>query len=512
MCTGTGDACAMPRAADLPRLRSPGAYCINQMGAGEARTTPTCPDPYSKMYVVATGYTDTPGLARRAPASPSEGSACSSLVSIYADRAMLKDQIGAVTAQSSMLRCASIVPASSPLGEQDRDRARCSEARHVHGERRHPDRLGVPHRAVDLLLAWTNLPAMRPTSSSCSSRLPRPVAERRTRAPRIRRPAWARAPGNAHRRRGRSSGSWLWFRPPRAPHLLPVNQPWQKHPTGGTGYLDAPPSTVTCSAPSPPCANSVGACSPSKPTMTRSHYGGLSWRRRRRPVQALPLCGTAPARRWTRSPPPDRVDRRPAGRRRAPAGHVASHRCRRRWSSRAARPSLQLCSAAKAPAWATSRAHAREPTEGVHLPELLPGFSSISARLALETRHARRGWSVKHLAFPRRTGRARARAANPWASRGSGPTVMAYKDGACSQPVGSVVATSDQSPACGDAPGQLGAREQVRHGELHGWNVHADAGDDLADDPVLPALEPRWARPARSILRTGWAPGRDGGA
>lgn len=114
VCPNSGDACepALPS-----KKQDPAAiwtYCVNQMGAGGEYTS-TCPKQYPNMHVFADAYTDTRACSP-CTCGPPEGSACSSLVSVFADTACA-DQIGSVTALSSESMCVDIPPAS-PLGSK----------------------------------------------------------------------------------------------------------------------------------------------------------------------------------------------------------------------------------------------------------------------------------------------------------------------------------------------------------------------------------------------------------
>jgi hypothetical protein len=111
-----GDAC-LP-VAPVPDGATPiggtWTYCITHDGADDPYTM-TCPGTaYPVLRVFGTSYTDTRACSACACGSP-QGSACSSLVSVYADAACSK-LVGALTASAVHSACVDV--SGSPLGSK----------------------------------------------------------------------------------------------------------------------------------------------------------------------------------------------------------------------------------------------------------------------------------------------------------------------------------------------------------------------------------------------------------
>ena len=228
-------------------------YCVSM-----EEPTKACPvHAYPIRRDFGDGWTDVPtctpctcGAAGRQPCSPST-------VTAYSDAACTAmDAVGAVEAQTSTSSCA---PLSTAVVAREHEREPVHvRARDVHAERRRCHRRPAhPRRGDDLLLPGVTLPQC--DRSSCSSPSPSSAAARRTRARRTPASCGDGGDGNVHRP---VRAGWARRRVLPLPLVRPRGLDATRVPrpcwtaAGAQGFLDAPPSKVTCS---PACA-----CSPSE--------------------------------------------------------------------------------------------------------------------------------------------------------------------------------------------------------------------------------------------------------
>lgn len=114
-CSDPGNVCvpSLP-----PKMGSdPGfwTYCVSQHGADDDYTL-TCPEGYPSKHVFSIDYQDTRACAPCA-CNPPEGSACVSLVSVYADKDCdVTQELGSITVSTAPM-CLNLPP-GAPLGSK----------------------------------------------------------------------------------------------------------------------------------------------------------------------------------------------------------------------------------------------------------------------------------------------------------------------------------------------------------------------------------------------------------